>query len=228
MCAAATRAAWLLFLLMACAATLARLQYTYDDEGNRLTATRTPMPSGTPTGGTDEFQENGYDALNRLIACVIEHDNGSTTTTIRDDAWELDLLGNWNEGVMAATGATTVTIGHGVNFHNEIDTLSTQVGSGTPVETDFRYDAAGNLLYDGTYAYQFDAWNRLIQVVGPGACSAAGLRPAPDRKGLNSPERQGGSRGIPDIRAVRELSWLPARRSTTGTRSPQYAATLGR
>jgi uncharacterized protein RhaS with RHS repeats len=26
------------------------------------------------------------------------------------------------------------------------------------------YDAAGNLLFDGQHAYQYDAWNRLIQV----------------------------------------------------------------
>jgi hypothetical protein len=27
-----------------------------------------------------------------------------------------------------------------------------------------QYDAAGNLQFDGMYFYQYDAWNRLIQV----------------------------------------------------------------
>jgi len=104
----------------------------------------------------------------------------------RTDSWRLDLLGNWVGGAAAGitgppaplpdAGRLTVLPGgaasgitHAVNATNEITgiTLDTINGAGgTPgqqqVET--RYDAAGNLIFDGEYFYQYDAWNRLVQV----------------------------------------------------------------
>src|ERR1043165_9354681 len=43
-----------------------------------------------------------------------------------------------------------------------------------------RYDGAGNLTFDGKYSYQYDAWNRLLQVnrAHPGPSSASD--PVPD------------------------------------------------
>ncbi|MCC6660709.1 MAG: hypothetical protein IT437_07460, partial [Phycisphaerales bacterium] len=93
-------------------ATLARLQYTYDALGNRLTATRSPRPSGGLVGGTWEDQASAYDALSRLVSCDIEHQDGVSTTLLRGDDWDLDLLGNWRARVMAAGGASTVTEAH--------------------------------------------------------------------------------------------------------------------
>jgi len=52
------------------------------------------------------------------------------------------------------------TFGYDVDQRNRIANLKTNQTSVTPV----KYDAAGNLQFDGTYFYQYDAWNRLIQV----------------------------------------------------------------
>jgi YD repeat-containing protein len=43
------------------------------------------------------------------------------------------------------------------------------------VRQDPQYDAAGNVVNDGTYVYQYDAWNRLVRVNRPAAA-----QPFPD------------------------------------------------
>ncbi|MCC6659448.1 MAG: hypothetical protein IT437_01045, partial [Phycisphaerales bacterium] len=78
--------------------------------------------------------------------------------------WDLDLLGNWRARVMAAGGASTVTEAHETDARNRIDTLTRTVGAGSPQSVDVRYDAAGNLSFDGTHVFQCDVWNRLLQV----------------------------------------------------------------
>ncbi|MFQ5807773.1 MAG: hypothetical protein ACE5I3_15105, partial [Phycisphaerae bacterium] len=40
------------------------------------------------------------------------------------------------------------------------------------VATDFVHDIVGNLVFDGAYWYQYDAWNRLLQVNHAGTLSA--------------------------------------------------------
>jgi YD repeat-containing protein len=66
--------------------------------------------------------------------------------------------------------ADSRAIAHATNGRNEITSVQTvegNVGVGTPTSSttqQVHYDAGGNLLYDGTYIYQYDAWNRLIQV----------------------------------------------------------------
>lgn len=46
--------------------------------------------------------------------------------------------------------------------------------SGPCTRTKYRYDAAGNMTYDGSHSYYYDAENRLIQVDGTlGTCSSA-------------------------------------------------------
>jgi len=60
-----------------------------------------------------------------------------------------------------------------VNQANEIAAL--HESAGTTPDTDptaFVYDAAGNLTSDGRYVYQYDAWNRLIQVNEPGTVAS--------------------------------------------------------
>jgi hypothetical protein len=94
----------------------------------------------------------------------------------------LDNLGNWSGDENGAGGYASVvtaedldgngeadstpTLHHNVNAANEV--VSTVVdldGSGTTVTTTpFTYDAAGNLVSDGTFMYQYDAFNRLIQI----------------------------------------------------------------
>lgn len=51
--------------------------------------------------------------------------------------------------------------------------------SSTPPEsTVYESDACGNLTFDGAFYYQYDAWNRLIQV-NPAARSVGTITPLP-------------------------------------------------
>jgi hypothetical protein len=76
--------------------SLTRVEYSYDCEGNRLTAVRSPRPSGGLVSGTRQEQDNSYDIFNRLIASEFTHfDSGNTPSLLRNDSWQLDLLGNW-------------------------------------------------------------------------------------------------------------------------------------
>ena len=155
--------------------SLTRIEYEYDIEGNRAAATRTPRP--TSGGGTSpvEEQTNSYDALNRLVTSLIEHTptSGSGMTLIRDDTWNLDLLGNWsglasgsaNDGrIMLSDITSDLTDEHNVDNRNQIVSIDRTVNGGSVSNTATRYDAAGNLMFDGTYAYQYDAWGRLLQI----------------------------------------------------------------
>ena len=55
---------------------------------------------------------------------------------------------------------------HAPDRRNEIDALtrSTLANGANPATATFCYDAAGNLSCDGDYFYEYDAWNRLIEV----------------------------------------------------------------
>ncbi|MBK7406254.1 MAG: hypothetical protein IPJ41_17020 [Phycisphaerales bacterium] len=112
-------------------------------------------------------------------------------TLVRTDNWNLDLLGNWSGGSLAGAAAPgreswgnldaygtdyelpnadptsdTWSLTHQVDAfnqltHTEVTDLDT---SGTIEQHDPVYDAAGNLQFDGNYYFQYDAWNRLVQV----------------------------------------------------------------
>lgn len=140
---------------------LTHISYTFDIAGNRTVATRTPRPSGTPTGTTNQVQTNAYDSLQRLIGMEYRHDvfTGGSNTLLQHDQWNLDLLGNWASRA-TTSGGTTQTISNMVNAQNQIIKIS----EGLITLADPLYDPAGNLSFDGTYAYQYDAWNRLVQV----------------------------------------------------------------
>lgn len=116
-------------------------------------------------------------------------DPAGVTSVVRTDDWSLDLLGNWVGG--AAVGATgppgrdtwgnldgwgtpwqrlgaddtpdTSGSTHAVDEQNQINLLTVQDDAGTTSST-ILHDAAGNIIWDGDYVYQYDAWNRLIQV----------------------------------------------------------------
>ncbi len=73
---------------------------------------------------------------------------------------------------------------HTVNEQNETRLVDFAEGgepptSATSQEQWVRRDASGNVIYDGTYYYQYDAWNRLIQInLGIKTTTAPGT-PAP-------------------------------------------------
>jgi hypothetical protein len=109
-------------------------------------------------------------------------------TQQRHDVWQLDLLGNWagldpsaqgQPGVPAEAGRWSTAaldssgsawLRHTVDAQNRVGTVvSTQPGppgggQGASTTAFTRHDAAGNLIFDGTCFYQYDAWNRLLQV----------------------------------------------------------------
>jgi hypothetical protein len=55
---------------------------------------------------------------------------------------------------------------HEVDGRNQVADVKTRLNptSQSPTTTIVRYDAAGNLAFDGTFIYQFDAWGRLVQI----------------------------------------------------------------
>jgi len=111
------------------------------------------------------------------------------TTRQRLDHWNLDELGNWNAkgaqgqwgrqssgnldnfGTAAATpGATSDPDAYNVLFpsnnRNQMTSIlfDSNLNVGRYQQIQPTYDANGNLTFDGSYFYQYDAWNRLIQV----------------------------------------------------------------
>ncbi len=118
--------------------TLDGYTYTYDSAtGNVLTRSNVTKTDGS----LDETY--GYNALDELISM--------SRGTTYSQGFTLDAAGNM---------ATVTTNGNAVtrttDAANEIQTIS---GSSNPT-----YDAAGNMTFDGTLAYKYDAWGRLVAV----------------------------------------------------------------
>jgi YD repeat-containing protein len=120
-------------------------------------------PNGNVTAATDSVNGNWnyqYDQFNRLT-CSNLTSNGtcaSPTNGTQTYSYAYDRFGNrWQQNgpytfIAGFTGNNTAN-------NNRMDGYS--------------YDAAGNLLYDGTHYYFYDAENHLIQVDGTlGYCTA--------------------------------------------------------
>ena len=68
-------------------------------------------------------------------------------------------------------GLRALTASHDTDFANEIKAISL-ASSGGPASTTclsspFIYDAAGNLVLDDDYFYEYDAWGRVIKASAP-------------------------------------------------------------
>ncbi|MCH8806241.1 MAG: hypothetical protein IH986_09160 [Planctomycetes bacterium] len=169
--------------------TIQRYQYAYDAAGNRLHAEVT------------HFQGNGrrsavhqYDALSRLIASDIGQFSGGAIAAPyrRSLDWVLDNLGNWAGDAQSAgltrqidadgdgTPDQTVTIDHATDAANRLTQVTLDAGAG-PLATAVVNDANGNVVFSGgpgvpanqSFFYQYDAWNRVLQVNYAGALTAA-------------------------------------------------------
>jgi RHS repeat-associated protein len=116
-----------------------RTGYTYDRNGNRLTATNTLNTA---------FNETyGYDALNQIQSFA----RGSTGSPSETQGWQFDALGNWT-----TLNTNGVAESRTANAQNEL----TGVGSAA-----LAYSATGNLTTDATgRTLEYDAWNRLAKV----------------------------------------------------------------
>jgi len=122
------------------------------------------------------------DLLGNWVGGAAAGTTGPPTADPSDPGWygrfstgNLDGAGTpWSIGSGAGgTGGDDARgVRHEVNGRNQIADLAfgdfgAGGGGGNPPTTSTNnvyYDAAGNLLFDGTYVYQYDAWNRLVQV----------------------------------------------------------------
>jgi RHS repeat-associated protein len=113
--------------------------YTYDRDGNRLTAS-----NALDSGLSQQFT---YDNLNQLATFT----QGSHT-----QSWSLDAVGNWTS--FTNDGSTQ---SRSFNNQNQLTAIS---GATTPT-----YDNNGNTTKDdqGT-TYTLDAWNRIVKAVAGG------------------------------------------------------------
>jgi len=102
----------------------------------------------TGTAGTQSFSRvYGYDSLNRLLSMSAP---GDPCTGL---SWTYDAWGNRTD--------QTPTGGNCYPFHAAADTNNRLVG--------YSYDAAGNMTWDGTHTYTYDAENRIISMDGGAA-----------------------------------------------------------
>ncbi len=110
----------------------------------------------------------GYDSLDRLRQYqrgILAPGGGSIVTPITlpnartQQTYDLDGLGNWKKTQYDPVGGVLTTEQRQHNKLNQITRTkvdSTQIG--------FTYDKNGNLLNDGIRKYEYDAFNRLVNV----------------------------------------------------------------
>jgi RHS repeat-associated protein len=127
----------------------------------------TLAPNGDVTAATDSVNGNwnySYDQFNRLV-CANVASNGTCTTPPTGTptyTYVYDRFGNrWQQN-----GPTGGPYNFAANFTGNGTTNNNRMDG-------YSYDAAGNLLFDGTHHYFYDAENHLIQVDGTlGYCSS--------------------------------------------------------
>jgi len=162
------------------------VSYGYDLAGRQIAvndnsaAIARPLPPGG--AGTVQYgQTTSYDALNRPVlvgfspapaqvppaaAASVTFGHSYDATNRRKGQTTSDT-GWWS--VPGAAG----TVAYSVNALNQY----TAVGAVTPA-----YDANGNLTFDGTFTYGYDAENRLVSASGPGLTASYAYDAAGHRK----------------------------------------------
>lgn len=88
----------------------------------------------------------------------------------------------WQDGSASADAADDdLQLAPMIDQRNEVTSVLTRTTLSSPFGPSVvvRHDAAGNLIFDGTYVYQYDCWDRLVQVnagaVNPNDPVVAGL-----------------------------------------------------
>jgi len=120
-------------------------EYGFDNEGNRLYARKLH-----DTGNSEQYI---YDAKYRLTQFRrgMLDSGGTVATPVTQTAYNLDALGNW-------TSKTTDGVTEN-RTHNNMNELAGIDGS------PLTYDNNGNLIDDGTNAYEYEYENRLVRVI---------------------------------------------------------------
>jgi RHS repeat-associated protein len=140
-----------------------RIDYTYDRNGNRLTADQ--KSSGASTNAIDA--QYTYDGLDRLATFKRgQLSSGTISTSVYSQDWTtLDALGNWKGFTDDTNGSTAGGSTAFTRTHNKANE-TTDSGS---TWIDPTYDVAGNMTSgpkpgsETTASYYiFDAWNRMV------------------------------------------------------------------
>lgn len=166
--------------------TVHQYQYGYDLSGNRTHAGVIQAPSvwqsGNPISHNDRSYAYAYDDLQRLTDADLGILNSGNTiqSPVRAVDWSLDNLGNWTgvdgsqpvPGVTITTAQGVTTVDHAVHRDNALDDVTITPPSGPAVQTANVVNRDDNLVFDGSYYYQYDAWNRLVQVNTAGTLTA--------------------------------------------------------
>lgn len=113
----------------------------------------------------------------------LAQDNGSILPMGVEDApipktiaWTLDNLGNWTGNDVQGSGEIRTGFTYPLEYHDHEVNLANQLTQRTAVgnTTDYLYDPNGNMVHDQQYYYQYDAFNRLIQVNEAGSAVVNG------------------------------------------------------
>lgn len=101
----------------------------------------------------------GYDQLNRISTLSQTSGSGTGCGSVYGLSWTYDAWGNRTDQY--------VTAGTCYAFHQSVNSRNQFIGS------PYQYDAAGNMINDGSHTYTYDAENRLIKVDGGTTASYA-------------------------------------------------------
>jgi len=116
-------------------------QYVYGNWGS----TDNGNITGWGASGVQNFNRNySYDALNRLQSMT----DSATNQPCQGMSWTIDAWGNMTN--------QTGTNGTCYSFSSSVGTNNQLIG--------YQYDAAGNMTFDGSPHYTYDAENRITQV----------------------------------------------------------------
>jgi len=135
--------------------------------------TKIQDPTYRPGMGTHQ-RTFSHDAIHRLIKTE-EGDSASAPATFGTEDWSpspstgqsLSQTGNWNKATRTNTawGVSIRSMANTFNRVNELLSIANTVG-GTTTTYSQTYSPAGELIDDGVrYAYRYDAWGRLTQVM---------------------------------------------------------------
>ncbi len=144
--------------------------YTYDYAGNRLTRDAGPnLVNGSYPDTRDQLFT--YDGLHRLKlfkqGTLV---SGAIGNPPLEQGWTLDQLGNWPTINVTESNILTLAQSRTHNAVNEITAISATTGTNWADPT---HDLAGNMTGvpypptpTGNMTLTYDAWNRLVKVVG--------------------------------------------------------------
>jgi RHS repeat-associated protein len=103
------------------------------------------VASWSAVGNQTFSRSYAYDALNRIQSMS----DSATGQACKGMSWTVDAWGNMTNQMGTA--------GTCFNF-------SAAVGTNNQLQVGYQYDAAGNMTYDGSHHYSYDAENRIVQV----------------------------------------------------------------